>query len=63
MKKIISVFCALALVSVVAFAQPQNKKGDHKDGEQWRERVRAEQVAFLTSELNLTEAEAEEAQP
>ena len=59
MKKIISVFCALALVSVVAFAQPQNKKGDHKDGEQWRERVRAEQVAFLTSELNLTEAEAQ----
>ena len=30
MKKLISVFCAVALVSVVAFAQPQHKKGNHK---------------------------------
>lgn len=59
MKKLISVLCAIALVSVVAFAQPQNKKGDKKGGDQWREKVRAEQVAFITSELNLTEAEAQ----
>ena len=59
MKKIISILGALVLVSVVAFAQPQHKKGNHKDGEQWREKVRAEQVAFLTNELNLTEAEAQ----
>ena len=58
MKKLISVLSAIALVSVVAFAQPQNKKGDKK-GDQWREKVRAEQVAFITNELNLTEAEAQ----
>lgn len=56
MKKIISVFLALVLVSAFAFAQNQNKK---RDPEQWREKVRAEQVAFLTSELDLTEAEAQ----
>ena len=59
MKKIISILGALLLVSVVAFAQPQHKKGNKNDGEQWREKVRAEQVAFLTNELNLTESEAQ----
>lgn len=59
MKKLISVFCAVALVSVVAFAQPQHKKGNPQEGDQWRERVRSEQVAFITNELNLTEAEAQ----
>lgn len=59
MKKLISVFCAIALVSVVAYAQPKTHKGKHNGGEEWREKVRAEQVAFLTSELNLTEAEAQ----
>lgn len=57
MKKIISVLCAIAMVSAVALAQP--KQGHKKDGEQWREKVRAEQVAFITSQLDLTEAEAQ----
>ena len=55
MKKIISVVCALVLVSVVALAQNKNRK----DPEKWREKVRAEQVAMITSELDLTEAEAQ----
>ena len=60
MKKIISIVGALVLISAVAFAQPQhNKKGNHKGGEEWREKVRAEQVSFITSELDLTEAEAQ----
>ena len=60
MKKIISIVGALVLISAVAFAQPQhNKKGNHKGGEEWREKVRAEQVAFITAELDLTEAEAQ----
>ena len=62
MKKIISVLGALLMMGAVAFAQPQqqhNKKGSHKGGEEWREKVRAEQVAFITSELDLTEAEAQ----
>ena len=61
MKKIISVFSALVLMGAIAFAQPQQhgKKGSHKGGEEWREKVRAEQVAFITSELDLTEAEAQ----
>lgn len=55
MKKIISVVCTLVLVSVVALAQNNGKK----DPEKWREKVRAEQVAMITSELDLTEAEAQ----
>jgi hypothetical protein len=58
MKKIISVFLSLALVA--GFAQAQNNKQDQrKGGNDWRERVRAEQVAFITSELDLTETEAQ----
>ena len=45
----------LTLVSVMAFAQ----KNEKKNPEKWREKVRAEQVAFITSELDLTEAEAQ----
>ena len=60
MKKLISVLSAIALMSVVAFAQPRNGfKGTNKGAEQWRERIRAEQVAFITSELDLTESEAQ----
>lgn len=57
MKKIISMVCALALVSGALFAQ--NPKGDHKKDGNWREKVRAEQIGFITAELNLTEAEAQ----
>ncbi|MBR1699374.1 MAG: hypothetical protein IJ714_06285 [Bacteroidales bacterium] len=54
MKKIINVLCALALIgSVTAYAQ---KKGDKED---WREKIRSQQVAMITSELDLTEAEAQ----
>ena len=64
MKKIISVFAIAMLMSVVAFAQKDGKKGGKKgDNEQWREKVRAEQVAFITSELDLTEAEAQKFWP
>lgn len=59
MKKLISVLSAIALMSVVAFAQPKNGFKGNKGAEQWRERIRAEQVAFITSELDLTEAEAQ----
>lgn len=58
MKRIISVFCVLALVCAGAYAQ----NNDHKkkgNPEGWREKLRAEQVAFITSELDLTEAEAQ----
>lgn len=54
MKKFISV-CLILTVAAAAFAQPR-QKGDKED---WREKVRAERVAFLTQELSLTEAEAQ----
>ena len=64
MKKIISVFAVAALVSVAASAQGFDK-GESKDGnnDAWREKVRAEQVAFITSELDLTESEAQKFWP
>jgi hypothetical protein len=55
MKKFISV-CLILLVSAAAFAQQHGQRGNKED---WREKVRAEKVAFLTQELSLTEAEAQ----
>ena len=46
----------LALVAGIARAQDKQEK---KEGRDWRERVRAEQVAFITSELDLSESEAQ----
>lgn len=57
MKKIISVLVFVSLSIAVAFAQKEEKKND------WREKVRAERVAFITSELNLSEAEAQKFWP
>ena len=56
MKRIISVVLALALVASMAYAQNKHEK---KNGNDWREKVRAEQVAFITSELDLSESEAQ----
>lgn len=56
MKRIISVLLTLTLLGSLAFAQGRQNK---KDGKDWREKMRAEQVAFLTSELDLTESEAQ----
>lgn len=58
MKKVISVLCVALLSSVMVFAQNPKKK-EHGNKEDWREKVRSEQVAFITTELNLTEAEAQ----
>ena len=56
MKKIISVLLSLVLIGSIAQAQDKQEK---KSGHDWRERVRAEQVAFITSELDLSESEAQ----
>ena len=51
-------FALLALVmSVSAYAQP----GAGHDG--WRERVRSQKIAFITSEVGLTPQEAEKFWP
>ncbi|MBR5106650.1 MAG: hypothetical protein IK098_01275 [Bacteroidales bacterium] len=58
MKKVISVLCALVVLTLGAFAQgPQGPRRGADTG--WRERVRAEKVAFLTEEIDLTESEAQ----
>ena len=58
MKKVFSVLCALMVLSLGAFAQgPQGPRRGADNG--WRERVRAEKVAFLTEEIDLTESEAQ----
>ena len=58
MKKVFSVLCALVVLAMGAFAQgPQGPRRGADNG--WRERVRAEKVAFLTEEIDLTESEAQ----
>jgi hypothetical protein len=49
------------VLSISAFAQgPQGPQGPRRGGDNgWRERVRAEKVAFLTEEIDLTESEAQ----
>ena len=61
MKKVISVLCSLVLVAASAIAQPpQGPQGPRRGGDNgWRERVRAEKVAFLTEQIDLTESEAQ----
>ena len=62
MKQVISVFCALVVLSMGAFAQgPQGPGRPLRLGDDngWRERVRSEKVAFLTQEIDLTESEAQ----
>ena len=61
MKKVFSVLCALVVLTAGAFAQgPQGPQGPRRGGDNgWRERVRAEKVAFLTEEIDLTESEAQ----
>ncbi|MBO7385162.1 MAG: hypothetical protein J6U63_02330 [Clostridia bacterium] len=51
--------CALVLIGSVAFAQNDNRDNKKDGGKDWREKVRAAQVSFLTTELDLTEAEAQ----
>lgn len=46
-----------ALVSFGAFAQPKHEKG--KDKGEWKEKVRAEKVAFLTTALDLSVEESQ----
>ena len=58
MKKVISVLCVLMVLSMGAIAQgPQGPRRGGDNG--WRERVRAEKVALLTEEIDLTESEAQ----
>jgi Spy/CpxP family protein refolding chaperone len=59
MKRIISVFLSLVMVAGMMQAQNNNKQDQKRGNNDWRERVRAEQVAFITSELDLTETEAQ----
>ena len=57
MKQLISVLCALVILSAGAFAQGPGPRRGVDNG--WRERVRSEKVAFLTEEIDLTESEAQ----
>lgn len=53
MKRIVSLLLCLAAFSTVVLAN------NPKDKEEWREKVRAEKVAFLSTELDLTVEEAQ----
>ena len=51
MKKVITLVCLALIVAGTASAQKQNGN--------WREKVRSEKIAFITMELDLSEAEAQ----
>ena len=55
MKKMISLVGVALVLTLTASAQQK--------GENWQEKVRAERVAFLTTELDLSEAEAQDFWP
>ena len=57
MKQAISVFFALVILTVGAYAHVPGQRRGGDNG--WRERVRSEKVAFLTEEIDLTESEAQ----
>ena len=69
MKQMISFFAALILAVSPAMAQDnvrhawrsdgQNVERPQRDRSQWQEKMKAEKIAFFTSELGLTSAEAE----
>lgn len=51
---------AALILSVTAFAIPPQNQGPKKD---WREKIKAEKVAFLTTRMDLTPQEAEKFWP
>lgn len=53
MKRILNILFVLTVTGTVAFAQPR----EDRDG--WREKMRAQQVSFISSEVGLTESEAQ----
>ena len=57
MNRIIRTLCiaTLLLAAVPVFAQ--NERNDHR-GNEWREKMKAEKIGFLTSEIGLTPDEA-----
>lgn len=59
MKKLISVCLAVVLSATMVFAQQNRGHKKQENKEAWRDKVRAEQVAYITSELDLSEAEAQ----
>ena len=54
MKKIVSLLCILVMAGTTLLAQTKDNKGN-----QWRQKVRAEKVAFLTAEVDLSVDEAQ----
>lgn len=53
MKRILNFLLVLTVTGTAAFAQSR------EDKEAWREKMRAEQVSFISSEVGLTESEAQ----
>ena len=62
MKKIISVF-VIAAVSCTALLAQEKKELKKANDSQWIEKMKAERVAHITSELDLSEAEAQKFWP
>ena len=62
MKRLLAAVCIALLASASAFAQ-KDGQGQKRDGAQRIEKARAEKVAFITAELDLTEAQAQQFWP
>ena len=61
MKKMMKWMAAAILLtlSVSAFAQKQGQGKSRERGTEWREKMQAEKIAFLTNEMSLTSEEAQ----
>lgn len=65
MMKLFLSFLLAITTTITSFANQPEKVVDssNKQDEGWRERIRSEQIAFLTSEIGLTPTEAEKFWP
>jgi hypothetical protein len=62
MKKVISIMAAVLMMAMPLFAQNSGDK-DNTEKNNWQDKMKAEKIGFLTSEIGLTSDEAQDFWP